>query len=136
MSVKSQGQNQHLTRRDFAKKVLVSTAGVSASVCFPSLLLPSVGNSKVVIARSDSLKRLKHQMIKERVAPFLDQALLKITGKESAALAWKSMFSPSEKVGIKLSCLPGVPLSSSHGLVMAIVDGLLDCGVKEKNIII
>lgn len=125
-----------ISRREFSKRILVSAAGVSAVLSFPTLLLPSKAKSRVVIARSDLLKRMKHQVIKERVAPFLDNALAKITGQTSASAAWKSLFSPNEKIGIKLSCLPGVPLSSSHGLVMAILDGLLACGVREKNIII
>jgi hypothetical protein len=127
---------KRISRRDFTKSLLASAAGVSAAASFPYLLLPSAAKSKVVIARSVNLKRMKHQVIKERAAPLLDRALKLITGHPTAAAAWKSLFSPTEKIGIKLSCLPGVPLSSSHGLVMAIVDGLLGCGVKEKNIII
>jgi hypothetical protein len=124
------------TRREFGKRVLASAAGVSAVLSFPTLLLPSKGKSRVVIARSDLLKRMKHQVIKERAASYLDKAIAKITGQSSPAAAWKSLFSVHEKIGIKLSCLPGVPLSSSHGLVLAIVDGLIRCGVKGKNIII
>lgn len=125
-----------MTRREFGKRVLLSATGLSAVLNFPAILLPAKAKSRVVIARSDRLKRVKHQVIKEQVAPLLDNALTKITGEASAPAAWKSLFSPTEKVGIKLSCLPGMPLSSSHGLVMAIVDGLLARGVKEKNIII
>ncbi|UCH95235.1 MAG: DUF362 domain-containing protein, partial [Candidatus Aminicenantes bacterium] len=125
-----------ITRREFGKKVLYSAAALSASLSFPAILIPSTGKSRVVIARSEKLKRVNHQLSKENAAPFLDLALVKLTGHSTPAGAWKSLFSPGESIGIKLSCLPGKPLSSSHGLVMAIVDGLKAAGVKEKNIYI
>jgi len=62
--------------------------------------------------------------------------MLIITGKNNVTAAWRSLFAPAENVGIKVSCLPGRPLSSSLGLVTAIVDGLLAAGLAKKNIII
>lgn len=125
-----------LTRREFGKQVLFSATALSASLSFPFFLIPSAAKSRVVIARSEKLKRINHQVNKENAAYFIDQALMKITGHSSPAAAWKSLFSPGESIGIKLSCLPGKPLSSSAGLVMAIVDGLKAVGVKEKDIYI
>lgn len=127
-----------ITRREFGKKAISSAIGLSAGLSFPSFLIPSSppGKSRVVIARSDKLKRLNHRLVKENAGAYLDRALVKITGHSSPAAAWKSLFSPGEKVGIKLSCLPGKPLSSSYGLVMAVVDGLKSAGIREKNIFI
>lgn len=125
-----------LTRREFGKQVVYSAAALSASLSFSTFLFPSSAKSRVVIARSEKLMRVNHQLSKENAAHFLDLALVKITGRSSPAAAWRSLFSPEEKIGIKLSCLPGKPLSSSHGLVMAIVQGLMTAGVKEKNIYI
>ena len=121
-----------MKRREFVKNSIT----FAASLGMPYILVPSASRSKVVIARNDELIRKNHQVIKERVAKYLDQALLVITGHTSPAAAWKSLFGPRETVGIKLSCLPGMPLSSSYGLVMAIVDGLLAAGLNEDNIII
>ena len=125
-----------ITRREFGKKTFSSVVGFSACLSFPSILLPSPQKSRVAIARSPKLKRVNHQVIKENAALFLDRALVKITGQSSPAAAWKSLFSAREKIGIKLSCLPGKPLSSSYGLVMAIVDGLIAAGIKKENIFI
>jgi uncharacterized protein (DUF362 family) len=123
-----------LTRREFGKRVFYSGVGLSASLSFPAFLIPSSGRSRVVIARSEKLQRVNHELSKEKVIPFLDRAMMKITGHSSAAAAWRSLFSPGEKIGIKLSCLPGRPLSSGYGLVMAMVEGLLAAGVKETDI--
>jgi uncharacterized protein (DUF362 family) len=125
-----------ITRREFGKAVLSSMVGLTAYLGFPYFLIPSTGKSRVVIARSDKLKRVNHQVSKEDAALFLDRALVKLTGHSSPTAAWKSLFSPGERVGIKLSCLPGKPLSSGYGLVTAIVEGLLSCGVREKDIYI
>jgi uncharacterized protein (DUF362 family) len=94
------------------------------------------GKSMVVIARSAKLKRQGYKLLKQNARAYLDKALMKITGKPSAISAWKTLFSPAEKVGLKLSCLPGRHLSTSEGLVMAVVDGLLSAGIKERNIFV
>jgi len=94
------------------------------------------GKSIVVIARSPKLKRQGHKLLKENARPFVEKALIRITGASSAASAWKSLFSPGEKVGIKLSCLPGRHLSTTEGLVMAVVDGLLSAGIKKRDVFI
>jgi uncharacterized protein (DUF362 family) len=125
-----------ISRRQFNKTILSSALGLTALVHAPSLLFSSAGKSRVVIVRSEKLKRINHVVSKQNIEPKLDHALKRLTGLPSATNAWKSMFSPGEKVGIKLSCLPGKPLSSGYGLVMAIVDGLLACGIKPKDILI
>lgn len=90
--------------------------------------------SIVVVARSARLKRQRNNLAKENAREYLNKALQKITGKSSAVSAWKSLFSADEKVGIKLSCLPGRRLSTSEGLVLAVVDCLLSAGVRAQNI--
>lgn len=92
------------------------------------------GKSTVVIARSGRLKRRGYKLPKNNARGYVDKALMKLTGKATAAAAWKSFFSPGEKVGLKLSCLPGRHLSTSEGLVMAVVDGLLSAGIRERDI--
>jgi uncharacterized protein (DUF362 family) len=123
-----------LTRREFGKTVLYTGIGLSASLSLPAFLFPASSLSPLVIARSEKLQRVNHRVSKESVLPFLNRAVIKLTGHSTATAAWRSLFSPGEKVGIKLSCLPGIPLSSGYGLVMAIVEGLQSAGVKEKHI--
>ncbi len=125
-----------ITRRSFNKRMVLATAGLAGVLSVPYLVMPTGGKSRVIIARSEMLKRMHNQLAKERVAPFLDRAVQKLTGQNSRGAAWKSLVSPGERVGIKLSCLPGPGLSSSYGLVMAIVDGLMAGGVKENNILL
>ena len=125
-----------MTRRQFGKKVLLSTAGLGASLYLPGRPSFTEGESIVVLARSGELRRVENQIKKGAAARYLNRAMRKITDNPSSTAAWKSLFSPKEKIGIKLSCLPGMPLSSGKGLVMAIVDGLVSAGVKGENIYI
>ncbi len=134
-----------ITRREFGKQVLLSTVGLGVSASGPAtsgpLLLPGPppGESKkslVASLRSEKLRRVKHRVDRAAASEFLDRAMVKITGVSTPKAAWKSLFAAHESVGLKLSCLPGKPLSSSEGVVMAIVEGLRSAGVKDHNIYI
>ena len=101
--------------------------------------LPGAQNtakSRVILTRSDGLKRLRHDIDSIRARGELSRSLRRLTGAGSEAAAWSSLFSPHERIGIKLSCLPGRPLSSSTGLVQAICRGLRASGIKAGNIIV
>lgn len=124
------------SRREFGKKILSTTIGLGAALYFPSIPLFPEKNSTVALARSPKLQRVNNQVDKTTAADFISRAMIKITNASSPTDAWKSLFSPVETVGIKLSCLPGLPLSSGKGIVMAIVDGLISIGIKEENIYI
>lgn len=124
------------SRREFSKKLLIASTSLISVVQSPYFLFSRHAQGSVVLAQGESLKRVRSSVLKERVIPYLNQAVMQITGVKTAVAAWKALVSPGERVGIKLSCLPGLALSSSYGLVMAIVEGLLSAGVKEKNILI
>ncbi|MCX6581422.1 MAG: DUF362 domain-containing protein [Candidatus Aminicenantes bacterium] len=127
-----------ITRRAFSKKLLAAAIGLGAPAYLPAAPSPSppVKESIVALARSTRLQRVNHQVDKAAAAEYLSRALVRVAGAPSPTAAWQSLFSAGETVGIKLSCLPGPPLSSSKGIVMAIVDGLLWAGIKETNIYI
>jgi uncharacterized protein (DUF362 family) len=125
-----------ISRRCFNKTLLVSGAALTAA-CLTSWLPGSeINKSLVAQAVSPQLKRDNHDIAKQAAQDYLNRSLLAVTGKNDVTAAWRSLFAPDENVGIKVSCLPGRPLSSSPGLVAAIVDGLLAAGLDKKNIII
>jgi uncharacterized protein (DUF362 family) len=126
-----------VSRRRFVKTLVFSGAALAAA---PSFSTPpgeaEKEKSLVVQAVSPRLRRNDHDVPREAAREYLNRSLLAITGKNDVPAAWSSLFAPTESVGIKVSCLPGRPLSSSPGLVAAIVDGLLAAGLAKKNIII
>ena len=126
-----------INRREFGKAIMATSVWAGAGLFFPGGLPGAAADeSVVVIARGNELIRAQHDLKKENTLKVLNRAMKRITGCQTAESAWKKLFSPGEKVGIKLSCLPGKYLSSSKGLVMAIVDGLMSANVKGSNIFI
>jgi len=125
-----------ISRRCFGKTLLFSGAALTAA-CLPSWL-PAAETDKSLVAQavSPQLKRINHDIPKQSAQDYLNRSMLAITGKNDVTAAWRSLFAPAESVGIKVSCLPGRPLSSSLGLVTAVVNGLLAAGLAKKNIII
>ncbi|MCK5879612.1 MAG: DUF362 domain-containing protein, partial [Holophagae bacterium] len=110
-------------------------AYLALSSSFPELLArPLSAESRVVEVRDDRLKRVGDDIGLEASGRMLNQAIRKLVQGKSDISAWKALFNPGERVGIKVSCLPGRKLSTSVGLVHAIVDGLGLAGVPAKNI--
>lgn len=72
----------------------------------------------------------------EAVKSLVHEAVCAATGKSDPTEAWKDLFDPSDRVGIKVNCLPGRKLSTHREVADAIVAGLLLTGVSEKNIFI
>ena len=123
-------------RRRFAKAVLFSTAGAAAGWIGTVPIAGRTNPNTVVLCRSPRLQRVKNDIENPQASDFLNRAMRRLLQKERTAAAWGALFSPGDRVGIKLSCLPGMPLSTSRGLVSAIVSGLLSAGLKGENIYI
>lgn len=59
-----------------------------------------------------------------------------VTGKATPAAAWRSLVKPGEKVGIKVSTIPG-PVGGTHPeIACAVVEGLVAAGIKPGDIIV
>ena len=126
-----------VSRRRLVKTLVFSGLALVAAPRFPALPTEAeTEKSLVVQAVSPRLRRNNHDIPRETARDYLNRSLQAITGRHDATAAWRSLFAPEENVGIKVSCLPGRPLSSSLGLVAAVVDGLLAAGLAEKNITI
>lgn len=69
-------------------------------------------------------------------AKMVDQLVMAVTGKPTVQAAWRSLVSPKDRVGIKVSAA-GAPFCISHpGVVEAIAAGLEQAGVPRNQIII
>ncbi|RYD84823.1 MAG: DUF362 domain-containing protein [Verrucomicrobiaceae bacterium] len=65
-----------------------------------------------------------------------DRLILAATGQTDIAKAWRTLVSPADRVGIKLSTTGGRYLSSHRGVVGAIIDGLESAGVPRSRIVL
>lgn len=72
----------------------------------------------------------------DAVADMLDQAMVKLTNRETAKEAWRDFVLPDHIVGIKINPLAGPKLSTHSVIVDKIVDSLFSAGVLKKQIII
>ena len=124
------------TRRQFFAQVGAAAAGV-ALVKDP---LPAFGEeppvqrrARVVTARDEALTggRLAEQA--DLLRKLLDAALQRLTQAPDAASAWRTVFKPGERVGIKVNTLG----FSTHPVVVdAVAAGLLAAGLPAENLII
>ncbi len=59
-----------------------------------------------------------------------------VTGKPAPAQAWRTLVKPGERVGIKVSAMPG-PVGGTHPAVaQAVVEGLVGAGIPAKDILV
>jgi len=91
------------------------------------------GKSRVAVVRDEKLTRGKVGEQGELLRKMLDAAMQKALRKPDAVSAWRALFSPRDRVGIKVNTLG---LSTQPGVVGAIVAGLRRADVPAENIII
>ncbi len=104
----------------------------------PGKIYPASSSAEVDLVRLDckSARVAPDEYNKKILKQKLDAAVMALTDTSSPDKAWKSLFSPKDIVGLKLNCLGGRGLSTTPALAFAIVDGLLQAGVEETNIIL
>jgi len=88
---------------------------------------------RVVIARDDKLTRGKVDEHRELLRKLLDAAMRRLTRAQDAPAAWRKLFGPKNRVGIKVNTLG---LSTQPAVVDAIVAGLRQADVPAESIII
>jgi hypothetical protein len=66
----------------------------------------------------------------------VNQLLLAVTLEPDVASAWRSLVSPNDKIGIKISAAGGEIFTTHRDIVNAIVDGLVAAGHPRAGIIV
>jgi len=134
--------SQQRTRREFLTQVGAVTAGAALGgiAALGCAAQPRGANQRsdrsvpcVAIARDDTLTRGRVREHGVLLRKLLDAAMLKVTNASDATAAWRSLFRPSDRVGIKVNTLG---LSTQPAVVDAIAAGLLQAGLAAENIII
>ncbi|MBN2559924.1 MAG: DUF362 domain-containing protein, partial [Phycisphaerae bacterium] len=130
------------TRRQFLRKVTATAAGavVGGAVAPGCAAEPrdtsqptSRAAPRVAIARDEALTRGRVGEHGDLLRKLLDAAVQKATDAPDAAAAWRSLFRPADRVGIKVNTLG---LSTQPAVVDAIVAGLLGAGLAAEKIIV
>lgn len=86
------------------------------------------------VRNPDSIKDYKtnSHIVREMV----NRLVMAVTGESDVANAWKSLVSPSDRVGIKISAAGGELFTTHHDIVNAIVDGLAAAGHPRSSIVV
>ncbi|MHC4442530.1 MAG: DUF362 domain-containing protein [Planctomycetota bacterium] len=131
------------SRRQFLARAGVFAAGVAfSSSCDnspasdrpasrPSSMIR--GAPRVAIGRDDKLSRGKVAEHGRLLDKLLASAMQKVMQTADASAAWRGLFTPKDRIGIKVNTLG---LSTQPAVVGAIVSGLRQAGIPAENIII
>lgn len=77
-------------------------------------------------------RSVRQQVVRRMV----DSLICTLTRRSTPAEAWKSLVAPTDKVGIKVAASGRAVSGTNPEVVQAIVEGLRESGVPEKNIIV
>lgn len=123
------------TRRQFLVQAGAAAAGAAL---LPEPLLAALGDAggptaRVAIGRDDALVQGPVGEQGELLAKLLDAAVQRITSATDAASAWRQLFKPGDRVGVKVNTLG---LATQPAVAEAVVRGLRQAGVPAENIVI
>ena len=151
--------SRKLTRREFIKGAAVAGIGIYGAALLPVDLMAagktSNPKSRVAIVSADnvlvaadtnpnplsktsmtSIGESGHAIDQRILNSMIGDAMTELTKTKSVAAAWKSLFKPSDIVGIKVNCIARRGMSTHPEVIAAIIAGLKLAGVKEENIIV
>ena len=120
-----------ITRRDFLK----GTAGLllaSSTLSTAPRIAKAQAKTKVVIIRNVDVLGSNSEIKRNVLQAMLDEAVCSLAGKKEANLAWQSMFTKADIVGIKTNAWRYLP--TPEELEGAIQQRLVDVGIPTANI--
>lgn len=77
-----------------------------------------------------------NQLDPNALGRMLDHSITRLTGLNDAGEAWKALFAPDERVGIKVNTIRNAIYWTHVPLVSAVTDRLLAAGLKPENILV
>ena len=124
-----------LSRRQFLKGTVGTVVGASLGGKFVEKALAAEAKKSRVVLMQDPAY-FKDRKVDVAVArKMVDQIMCALTGKSSSGDAWKALFSPKEKIAIKVNCLYP-PVTTNPETVQVVVDSMADAGFDPTRIII
>jgi hypothetical protein len=88
----------------------------------------------VRVQDAEAMVRFSPQLA--RVCGMVEGGLTRLTGKPTPKEAWLSLVSTQDAIGIKVFSRPGATSGTRPAVVEAVVKGLLDAGVPQRQILV
>lgn len=129
-----------LTRRDFlAAAAIAATTGTAARLLAAGGPEGEGGGGRskfpdVVQVRSDHVVR-GHQIHKQVLPEMIEAAIRRMTGKSTAAEAWKSLLSSDDVIGLKFNRSGSEGLATTEPFATALISSLLAAGFESRQIV-
>ena len=126
-------KNRVVTRRDFIRTG--SCVVIGSMMGLPLIgktVAETIDKSKVVLIRDKSVIDGSGSLRRNNLEEMLDQATISLLNTDGPASVWRQLFSSNDIIGIKSNVWG--PLPTPSALEGAIVNRLIEAGVKEQNI--
>lgn len=96
----------------------------------------TVGKDARVVIVEDSRATHAFEPDPAIVRKMVERGIVRLTGKTNSALAWQSLVTIKDVIGIKVFSTPGPNSGTRPAVVGAVIEELLNAGIKPTNIVI
>ncbi len=124
-----------VSRRQFLKGTMGAVVGASLAGTFVRKAHAEQVKKARVILLQDPAYFQEGKVDAAVARKMVDRMMCELTGKSSSGDAWKALFSPKEKIAIKVNCL-FPPVTPNPETVQVVVESLADAGFDPTRIII
>jgi uncharacterized protein (DUF362 family) len=135
-----------LKRRDFIKLItgITTLSSPFSSIISPFTKIASAvnqvetkpGKGIVIIVKRPEVITSNGAVSSEIISHMLNEGVCSLTGIKSQSDAWKSLFLPTDRIGIKINALGGKEICTHPELAYAVSEQLVKNGTPPGNIII
>lgn len=123
-----------ITRREFVTWGTTAVLGAGLSLKTGCRRTSEVsGNGRVIEVKNPSAVSGDRQVDAEAVRHMLHQGMVKLTGQKNP---WPRLFSPKDRIGLKINTLGRPLLFTHHELIQAVTAELKESGIPDNNIIV
>lgn len=126
-----QQKNSNLSRRE----VLAGMAAALATALIPKTVVAQKDKSRVVRVESAAVWN-GEQRDPQAVREMVHQGLVELTGQKTPEAAWKSIFIPEMKLGLKINLLGHPWVYTAPEITDVVAAGAINAGIKPEHLII
>ena len=95
-----------------------------------------MANSKVVLVRGRGVMNQEGAIDQNKLLGMFNRGFELLMDKQNPRDSLRLLFSPNDRVGIKINTISGKMLSTRPDVALSLAKLLLEAGIRERNIII